>query len=134
MDNIPDDAAAYELHIALAGIEPAIWRRVRVRADSMIADLHYTIQLLMNWGDYHLHRFVINGCEYGIARTGGVWFDDDAEAVMLSHFRFYAGDGFVYEYDFGDRWEHHIVVEGILPIDPGIAYPALYRRAPCGSA
>ncbi len=46
MDNIPDDATAYELYIELAGIEPAIWRRVRVRSDSTIADLHYTIQLL----------------------------------------------------------------------------------------
>ncbi len=121
--NISNDAKAYELHIELAGIEPAIWRRVRVRSDSTIADLHYTIQLLMKWSDYHLHRFVIDGGEYGIAYEGGVGFADNAEAVRLSQFRFREGDGFVYEYDFGDRWELNIVVEDILPIDPGIAYP-----------
>lgn len=30
---------------------------------------------------------------------------------------------FVYEYDFGDGWEHNIVVEKILPVDPEADYP-----------
>ncbi len=123
VNDIPNDATVYELYIELAGIEPAIWRAVRVRSDSTITDLHYTIQLLMKWSDYHLHRFVINGGEYGIAREGGVGFSDNPDAVMLSQFRFREDDGFVYEYDFGDSWEHIIVVQDILLPDPGIAYP-----------
>ncbi|MCP4937084.1 MAG: plasmid pRiA4b ORF-3 family protein, partial [bacterium] len=45
------------------------------------------------------------------------------DAVMLSQFRFREDDGFVYEYDFGDSWEHIIVVQDILLPDPRIAYP-----------
>lgn len=139
-DDIPKDAIAYELYIELAGIKPAIWRTLRVHSDSTIADLHYTIQLSMKWGDYHLHRFVINGCEYGIAHEGGVWFDDDAAEVMISQLHFREGDQFVYEYDFGDCWEHDIVVEEILPIDPRVTYPVCtggHRAGPpedCGGA
>ncbi len=29
----------------------------------------------------------------------------------------------VYSYDFGDDWRHDIVVEKIVPAEPGVAYP-----------
>ncbi len=29
----------------------------------------------------------------------------------------------VYSYDFGDDWRHDIVVEKIIPAEPGVAYP-----------
>jgi hypothetical protein len=29
----------------------------------------------------------------------------------------------VYVYDFGDDWRHDIVVEKIVPAEPGVAYP-----------
>ncbi|OKH60039.1 hypothetical protein NIES2130_06180 [Scytonema sp. HK-05] len=34
----------YQLHIFILGISPMIWRRVKIRSDSTIADLHYMIQ------------------------------------------------------------------------------------------
>ncbi len=30
---------------------------------------------------------------------------------------------FIYEYDFGDGWEHEILVEKILPPEEGVRYP-----------
>jgi len=33
------------------------------------------------------------------------------------------GSRFVYEYDFGDGWEHEIRVEKILPLEAGVYYP-----------
>ena len=32
-------------------------------------------------------------------------------------------DRFVYEYDFGDSWEHQIVVEKVLVPEAGVRYP-----------
>ncbi len=29
----------------------------------------------------------------------------------------------MYAYDFGDDWRHDIVVETIVPAEPGVAYP-----------
>ena len=45
---------------------PPIWRRLLVRSDSSIADLHATLQLALGWSDDHLHRFVAHGREYGV--------------------------------------------------------------------
>ena len=55
----------YRLHIMLLKINPPIWRRMLVRSDSSIADLHYTLQIAFDWSDFHLHRFLIRGKEYG---------------------------------------------------------------------
>jgi len=60
----------YQLHIFILGISPMIWRRVKVRRDSTIADLHCIIQIAMGWTDTHLHRFIIHGKDYGIAQIG----------------------------------------------------------------
>src|ERR671938_244842 len=35
----------YQLHVWLCEISPLIWRRLLVRSDSTIADLHYTLQI-----------------------------------------------------------------------------------------
>ena len=64
----------YQLRTALREISPAIWRRVLVRSDSTIADLHYTVQIAMGWTDSHMNRFVIHGKEYGVPHIGGTRF------------------------------------------------------------
>ena len=50
-----------QLRVVLRGISPLIWRRILVRSDNTIADLHATLQLALGWSDDHLHRFVIHG-------------------------------------------------------------------------
>ncbi len=49
----------YQLRVSLLGISPSIWRRILVRSDSSIADLHYTIQISMGWTDQHLSQLNI---------------------------------------------------------------------------
>ncbi len=83
-----------------------IWRRIKIRSDSTIADLHYVIQIVMGWTDSHLHRFVIHGQDYGIALIGGISFSDDPRLVKLSKFAWREKERFLYEYDFGDSWHH----------------------------
>jgi len=56
---------AYQLRVFLRGISPLIWRRLLVRSDSTIADLHATLQTAFDWNGEHLHRFVIHGRVYG---------------------------------------------------------------------
>lgn len=73
----------YQLHILLLKISPAIWRRVQVRSDSTLADLHRVIQLSMGWQDEHLNRFVIHVTEYAVAKLGGGWGANEAEGVHL---------------------------------------------------
>jgi hypothetical protein len=61
----------YRLHVWICRISPMIWRRLLVRSDSAIADLHYTLQTAFGWSDEHLHRFHIHGQDYGVYRADG---------------------------------------------------------------
>jgi site-specific recombinase XerC len=104
----------YQLKISILDIHPMIWRRIRVSSNSTIADLHYIIQIAMGWTDSHLHRFIINGEEYGVAQIGGISFTSNPHKVQLADFHLGEKHRFFYEYDFGDDWQHEILVEKIL--------------------
>jgi site-specific recombinase XerC len=104
----------YQLKIFILDIHPIIWRRIRVSSNSTIADLHYIVQIAMGWTDSHLHRFIINGEEYGVAQIGGISFTSDPHKVQLADFRLGEKHRFFYQYDFGDDWQHEILVEKIL--------------------
>ena len=43
--------AVYQLHIVLRGVSPLTWRRVLIRGDTTIADLHEASQQLLGWTD-----------------------------------------------------------------------------------
>ena len=66
------EAEGYLIHVWIRQITPMIWRRLLVRSDSTLADLHYTLQIAFAWTDYHLHRFRIHGKEFGIPRIEAV--------------------------------------------------------------
>ena len=61
--NTAAEAVVYQLRVVLRGISPLIWRRLLIRGDSSIADLHRTLQVAFGWSGEHLHRFVIHGRE-----------------------------------------------------------------------
>lgn len=63
-------APIYQLKVWLQGISPMVWRRLLVRSDSTIADLHYTLQIAMGWSDVHLNRFHIHGQDFGVYHDG----------------------------------------------------------------
>jgi hypothetical protein len=115
-----------------------IWRRILVRSESSIAQLHDIIQIAFGWSDSHLHRFRIHGRDYGVSRPGGPGFAQDAHQVRLADFKFRRNERFLYEYDFGDRWNHEVRIEGGLAEEPKRSYPVCVggqRQAPpedCG--
>jgi hypothetical protein len=122
---------AYQFHVWVRGISPMIWRRLLVRSDSTIADLHYTLQIAFDWSDLHLHCFHIHGEDYGVSRIGGLSFSSNPRIVCLGDFQFRINQRFMYEYDFGDYWEHVIRIERRLPVEAKKAYPVCVggRRA-----
>lgn len=81
--------------IALHGVSPMIWRRLRVSADTSLAELHQIIQIVMDWDGEH-HLFHIYGRDYGIAREEGIHYPDDPQKVLLCDFDFDVGDRFIY--------------------------------------
>lgn len=68
------------------------------------------LQVAMGWQDCHLHRFR-GGRRYGPADHRGFDHGDiDESTVGVAEVSATAGQG-VYEYDFGDSWEHRLLVE-----------------------
>ena len=106
-------AEVYRLHVWIRQISPMIWRRLLVRSDSTIADLHYTLQIAFGWSDAHLNLFHIHGQDYGVYHDGGISFSSNADQVRLCDFKFRNNERFIY-YDLGDCWQHEVRVEARL--------------------
>ena len=113
----------YQLRAVMRGISPLVWRRLLVRSDSTVAQLHEALQIAFGWDDEHLNRFEIRGREYAVYRDGGGMIGIDARGVRLDGLKLRRLEGFVYEYDFGDSWIHDLRLETTLPINPRKVYP-----------
>ena len=128
----------FQLRMVLRGISPLIWRRLLVRSDSTVAQLHEALQVAFGWDDVHLNRFEIRGREYAVYRDGGGLIGIDANGVRLDVLSLRRLERFTYEYDFGDAWIHDLRLEATLPSDPRKTYPVCVagkRAAPpedCG--
>lgn len=114
----------YQIKVTLEGIHPPIWRRIQVSSHLTLPQLHAVLQISMGWTNSHLHGF----------RQGERFYTEpdpnytdmavmDERQVQLHQIAPEVGSHFIYEYDFGDSWEHTLVVEQILLPDPGVAYP-----------
>lgn len=113
----------YQIKITLQGSKPPIWRRVQVPADIRLSALHDVIQIVMGWGDEHLHQFLIGREYYGDERLADQGDVEDESKVKLNALVKKEKERFLYEYDFGDSWEHRLDVEKILPAEPDVHYP-----------
>lgn len=112
----------YQLKVTLKDFRPPIWRRIQVFDNITLARLHLILQAAMGWSDYHLHLFEIAGVHYSEPSPED-WEPVKSEKRYRLNQLVSEGGRFVYEYDFGDGWEHEIVVEKVLPADPQIEYP-----------
>lgn len=110
----------FQFKIKLCGIKPMIWRRVLVLSTDTFRDFHHTIQAAMGWEDYHLHQFTIFN-----PQTASEYCLEDNEDNNWKLGQFFSMDNkkASYVYDFGDDWEHEIVLEKILEKSQGQKYP-----------
>ena len=115
----------YQIKILLQDIQPEIWRRVVVNSSLSLEKFHMVIQKSVGWENKHLHMFVNKDKSYCLPDE-----DDPVESIseFLDENRFTLGDLLTkekqtieYVYDFGDGWQHTILLEKIideLPKDP----------------
>ena len=119
----------YHLLIELNHSEPKIWRRVLVPANIPLTDLHKIIQTTMGWTNTHLHQFIKNNTIYSTGQEEeDIWGDIESvdykeNNILLNDLLNIEKDNITYEYDFGDGWEHDIILEKILPVDEKTKYP-----------
>ncbi len=113
----------HRLKVTLRGTKPPIWRRLEVPADISLHRLHTVIQRGFGWQNSHLYVFETPVGRYGVPDPDDELDTRSAASKKLSAVADWPGDRIRYEYDFGDSWEHDIVVEAVLPAEPGVAYP-----------
>ncbi len=108
--------SGFQLKVTLLDTKPPIWRRVLVDASATLDHLHEVIQAAFGWWNYHLHEFEVGRARYGVPDPDEDWGDPpkDERRTRLDAI---AGEGssFRYTYDFGDGWDHRVVVEKVLP-------------------
>jgi hypothetical protein len=77
----------------------------------------------MGWTDSHLHQFEAGGVLYGTSDPEFGFRRESESRTTLDRVLRRPKDRMKYEYDFGDGWEHDILLEAIIPNEPGGMYP-----------
>jgi hypothetical protein len=117
--------SVYQLHISLNDIEPVIWRRIQVLGRVSLYKLNRIIQECMGWTNSHLNLFNINDVEYEVKYEN---VEENPDALDEREFKLCQvvqaeNVSFTFLYDYGDYWEHSVLVEKILPKEPDVKYP-----------
>lgn len=129
-------ANVLHLKIALRYLKPPIWRRVEVPDTLTFWEFHFVLQIVFDWENNHLFEFRQGRGSINDFLTGSppVLPGDednmpewqlDPRAVTLDEILRKPKDKVTYVYDFGDYWEHDIVVEKAVPLAPGHPTPAV---------
>jgi hypothetical protein len=113
----------YQLKVTLRDSNPAIWRRIQVADTILLPHLHGVLQLAMGWTNSHLHSFQVGKRIFSEPSPDEDFPITDYRSVRLNQIAPAVAVCLVYIYDFGDSWEHDIVVEEILPAEKGARPP-----------
>lgn len=113
----------HQLKVTLRGVKPPVWRRVLVPSSWTLAKLSPVLEAVMGWYGGHLHAFDAGGVVYG--EPDPDWRDRmrDERKVRVGEVLSGVGSKLRWDYDFGDGWEHGVVVEAIVERDPKLRYP-----------
>ena len=99
-----------QIRVELRDVEPTVWRRLLVPDGITMAELAEILLIAMGWGNVHLHLFEVGDKVYGSADDGAEGDEIDESGVIVSD-TLGRHDRFAFEYDFGDGWDHDVVIE-----------------------
>lgn len=123
---VPTPNEIYQLKITLRDVRPPIWRRILVTEATTLYQLHWIVQIAMGWTNSHLHQFIIDD-EYYSQKDFELddWGHEvkNENRVRLTALSLAPKRKFTYEYDFGDGWEHEILVEKVVAPEAEVRYP-----------
>ncbi|MCR1785398.1 plasmid pRiA4b ORF-3 family protein [Nocardioides carbamazepini] len=120
---VPERPRGYRVRLDLHGAKPPIWRRLELPGDLTLPRVHVAIQAAMGWYDSHLHRFRTGNDPRSACFATEFDLDEGDDGmpeadVRLDQILAEKGDELWYEYDFGDGWDHKLVVEAVLDGPP----------------
>jgi hypothetical protein len=104
----------YVIKVTLLGTSPPVWRRILVPRNITLQNLHRTLQTVMGWTNSHLHQFVLQRQGFSHTRSRGETKVANEKGTRLGALIWAVGASLVYEYDFGDGWQHELLLEKVL--------------------
>jgi Plasmid pRiA4b ORF-3-like protein len=104
----------YVIKVTLLGTSPPVWRRILVPRDITLHQLHRTLQTVMGWTNSHLHQFVVQRQRIFDPRSRVATKVANENRTMLGELIGTVGARLLYEYDFGDGWQHELLLEEVL--------------------
>ncbi|MHB8418573.1 MAG: plasmid pRiA4b ORF-3 family protein [Myxococcales bacterium] len=113
----------HRIRATLVGIEPEITRVIEVANDATLEQLHDVLQAAFGWTNSHLHMFTVGDHRFSMPDPDNELECEDEANVTVAEFARLKGGPLLYEYDFGDSWEHELEVEKVGPPEPGATYP-----------
>jgi hypothetical protein len=126
LPELPKDAVTtvHRVKVSLYGAKPPVWRRLEIPSVMPLNLVHAVLQVAFGWHGYHLHAFETVCGEFGSPDQDDDWAErQDETTATLAQVAGADRAKVVYSYDLGDDWRHDIVVEKIIPAEPGVAYP-----------
>ena len=103
----------YQIQVVLTNTKPKIWRSLLVNSDILLVDLHRIIQTTMGWTNSHLHLFNDGLTDYA-PKEFEVEESRNSRTIKLNSILKKEKSKILYEYDFGDSWNHDIILEKII--------------------
>lgn len=119
----------FQLKVTLQDVRPPIWRRFTVGDDITLSKLHELLQIILGWTDSHLHQFVVGDVRFNRPEFELPPPRKDEGRTRLRDVLKQPKDRLVYEYDFGDGWEHLVVLEEVRAHEPRARYPVILGGA-----
>ena len=104
----------YAIKVTLLGTSPSVWRRILVPRDITLGNLHRTLQTVMGWTNCHLHQFGRQRQRMTDPRSRVGTKVADENRTKLGELIWTVGARLLYEYDFGDGWQHELLLEEVL--------------------
>jgi len=128
-----------QFKITLKHSDPLVWRRIQVPADYTFWALHCAIQDALGWCGYHLHVFCFTDKNNNYrpinielpSPDNDQYIKDfvDERTALISDYFGKISKQCVYEYDFGDGWEHTIILEKVISAESKEKYPKMIAGA-----
>jgi hypothetical protein len=117
----PPGQSVLQLRVQLNDVNPVIWRRLLVPGSVRLAKLADMLIAAMGWQNSHLHAFRVGEARYGMHADD--WPEDEIDEKTVTVLQALRDEQpFVFDYDFGDSWEHEVVIEDLSWSHLGLKY------------
>ena len=116
-------STVHRLKITLRSVKPPVWRRIEVASDTTLGELSPMLEGVMGWFGGHLHAFDVEGTDYSPPNPDWDSGDLYENKYRLDDVLPTVGAKMRWDYDFGDGWQHNVLVEAITPAESGLTYP-----------